>query len=190
MLAFVKGIVSQKINQAVIVDVQGIGYQLQTTTATNDQLNLKETTTLYVYEHIREDSHDLYGFLDPLTKQLFELLLSVSGLGPKMALAVMDLGQPESLKEAIAGGNVTYIMTANGVGKRLAERVVVDLKDKVGVLASQGATDFLRSGTDEAVEALTALGFSSQDALASLKDVSYDLPTEERVKQALRSRSA
>ena len=189
MLAFVRGTVSQKTDQGVVIDVQGLGYQIQVTTDTKDGLKLEEVATLYVYEYIRDDSYDLYGFPDQPTKQLFELLLSVSGLGPKMAQAVMDLGQPDSLKTAIAAGDVAYLMSASGVGKRLAERVVVDLKDKVGVIADVGATDFLASASDEAVEALTTLGFSAQDARLSLKDVSRDLPTEERVKQALQSRS-
>ena len=186
MLASIRGIVADKPPQGVIIDVQGLGYLLQTTSVTQASLELKQTVHLDIYEHIRQDNHDLYGFLDRPTKQLFELLLSVNGLGPKMALAVMDLSQVDGLKTAIAGGDVAYLTAASGVGKRLAERIVVDLKDKVGLLSSQTATDFLQSKTDEALEALTALGFSLQDAAASLKGVDRDLPTEERVKRALK----
>ena len=187
MLVFVRGLVSEKTDRGVIIDVNGLGYDLQTTNATQAALTLDQEAKLIVYEHIKADSHDLYGFLDQSARRLFETLLAVSGLGPKMALAIMNLGQAAAVRTAIANGDTGYLMAANKVGKRLAERIVVDLKDKVGLTSDQDATAFLQSDqSDEAVEALVALGVSTRDALISLKDVDTSLTTADRVKAALK----
>jgi Holliday junction DNA helicase RuvA len=143
-----------------------------------------------MYEHIREQAHDLFGFVTLDTKQLFELLLSVNGVGPKMALNVMSIGTSSEVRTAIAGGDVKFIQQANGVGKRVAERIVVDLKDKVGLAGVELATTgLLQSDSllrqDEAVEALISLGFAAPDAAAALADVPTDIALEERIKRAL-----
>jgi Holliday junction DNA helicase RuvA len=148
---------------------------------------------MYVYEHIREQSHDLFGFVTLDTKQLFELLLGVNGVGPKMALSVMSIGTASDVRSAIATGDVKYIQAAQGVGKRVAERIVVELKDKVGLEGVDLASTGLLQGEnvlmkDEAVEALVALGYSAQDAAVALQNVDADLPTEERIKLALKAK--
>jgi Holliday junction DNA helicase RuvA len=175
----------------VILDVSGVGYGLLVANEDYARLGSGDLTKLYIYEHIREQAHDLYGFLNQDTQTLFEQLLGVTGIGPKMALSVLNIGNGSEVRRSIASGDVKSIQKANGVGKRVAERIVVELKDKVGLpgvdLASTGLLQSDASLTqDEAVEALVALGYSPQDAAKALASVDKDLPTEERIKHALR----
>ncbi len=191
MIAALSGKVSEKLPELVILDVHGVGYGLFVTIEDYGRLKPGDEAKFYVYEHIRESSHDLFGFTKADTKYLFEQLLSVNGVGPKMALNMLSIGTANEVGQAIAAGDVKFIQAANGVGKKVAERVVIDLKDKVG-LASQELADSFFVGSaaaqkDEAVQALIALGFSTQDALGALSKVAADLPTEQRVKQALKA---
>lgn len=193
MIATLTGIVAEKLTELVVLDVQGVGYGLYMSLEDSASLQTGGITKIYVYEHIRENSHDLFGFLRSDNKQLFELLLGVNGVGPKMALNVLSVGTSSRVRQAIAGGDVKFIQTANGVGKRLAERLVVDLKDKVGLIGVDLASSGLLQAEevlleDEAAAALIALGFSSQDASRALQGVDPELPSEERIKQALRVR--
>lgn len=190
MIAVLSGVLSEKLDDLVVLDVNGVGYGLLVPLEDYSKLNTGETAKLYIYEHIREQSHDLFGFLTRDTKGLFEQLLDVNGIGPKMALNMLSIGSSSELRAAIAGGDVKYISQASGVGKRVAERVVVELKDKVGLIGVDlSATGLLQSEAnatqDEAVEALVALGFTVQDAAKALQGVPEDLPTPDRIKQAL-----
>lgn len=190
MIATLTGTVAEKISDIVVLDVQGVGYGLLVPTEDYGLLQTGNTAKLYIYEHIRETSHDLFGFVNLDTKQLFEQLLEVNGVGPKMALSVLSIGSANDVRRAIAGGDLKFIQQANGVGKRVAERIVVDLKDKVGLAGVDlSTTGMLQSDTlhlqDEAVEALVALGYSAQDAAAALAKVPGDLSTEDRIKKAL-----
>jgi len=191
VIATLNGIVSEKLSEQVVLDVGGVGYGLLMTTEDQSTLETGKDVKLYVYEHIRENSHDLFGFVSLDTKKLFELLLEVNGVGPKMALNMLSIGPSDSVKQAIAGGDVKYIQQASGVGKRVAERVVVDLKDKVGLASVDiEATGLLQADSrllqDEAVEALVSLGYTAQDAAKALKDVDQSLSTQERIKLALK----
>jgi Holliday junction DNA helicase RuvA len=191
MIAMLSGVIVEKLGELVVLDVSGVGYGLLVTTEDYGKLTLNESTKLYIYEHIRENSHDLFGFSGRDTKELFELLLTVNGVGPKMALAVLSIGNGNDVRTAVAGGDVKYIQQASGVGKRVAERIVVDLKDKVGLpgIDLKGAGLLQTDGIlrqDEAIEALVALGYSPQDAARSLASIDAELPTEDRVKQALK----
>ena len=187
MIASLEGIVSEKIADTVVLNVNGVGYGLLVPAEDFGALNSGKTAKLYVYEHIREVSYDLYGFSKLQTKALFEQLLSVNGVGPKMALNVLSIGSAEQVRGAIAAGDVKFLQQASGVGKRVAERAVIELKDKVGLDGSLGEAVLHRPGAgDEAVHALTSLGYSAEDAAMALANISKDLSTEERVKAALR----
>lgn len=191
MIATLNGVVSEKLTDMVVLEVQGIGYGLFVTAEDHGRLASGETIKVYIYEHIREQAHDLFGFLSRDTKGLFEQLLDVNGIGPKMALNMLSIGTAQEVRAAIASGDVKFIQRANGVGKRVAERVVVELKDKVGLPGVDLATTgLLQSETsvskDEAVEALMALGFSFQDAAKALQTIDANLSTEERVTMALK----
>jgi Holliday junction DNA helicase RuvA len=191
MIATLNGVVSEKLANVVVLDVAGLGYGLYVTNEDYGILASGQPAKVYVYEHIREQSHDLFGFVTLDTKNLFEQLLGVNGVGPKMALAVLSVGSGSSVRIAIAGGDTKYIQQASGVGKRVAERIVVELKDKVGLEGVDLAATGMLQGEgllmkDEAVEALVSLGYTAQDAAAALAKVSADLSTEERIKLALR----
>ncbi|HEU5005235.1 MAG TPA: Holliday junction branch migration protein RuvA [Candidatus Saccharimonadales bacterium] len=189
MIAVLDGKVSEKLGDLVIVTCGGVGYGAFVSFEDFGSLNVGEPAKLYIYEHIRENTHDLFGFRSLETKQLFEQLLSVNGVGPKMALAILSIASSAHVRTAIAGGDTKFISQAPGVGKRVAERVVVDLKDKVGLAASEGATEFLTTSAnpnDEALQGLVALGYSVQDAAEALKKVDSKLPPEQRIKEALK----
>lgn len=191
MIATLTGVVAEKNLEQIVLDVSGVGYGLLVANEDYGRLGTGDLAKLYVHEHIREAAHDLYGFMTLDTKQLFEQLLGVTGVGPKMALSILNIGNSNEVRQSIAGGDVKTIQKANGVGKRVAERIVVELKDKVGLEGVDlAATGMLQSDAtlrkDEAVEALEALGYSPQDAAAALAKVDKDLPTEERIKQALK----
>lgn len=191
MIATLTGQVAEKIADVVVLNVGGVGYGLLVTNEDFGRLAIGATMKVHVYEHIREQAHDLFGFVSLDTKQLFEQLLGVNGVGPKMALSVLSIGNVGEVRTAIAGGDTKFIQGAQGVGKRVAERIVVDLKDKVGLEGVElSTTGMLQSDSllrkDDAVEALVSLGFSAQDAAAALAAVPADLPTEDRIKMALK----
>jgi Holliday junction DNA helicase RuvA len=191
MIATLTGVVAEKTIDAVVLDVSGVGYGLLVTSEDYGRLGAGDLAKVYVYEHIRETAHDLYGFLSTETKELFELLLGVNGVGPKMALSVLSIGNTNEVRWAVASGDTKAIQRANGVGKRVAERIVVELKDKVGLegvdLNSTGLLQSERAiSQDEAAEALMALGYSPQDAAKALAPIEKSLPTEERIRQALK----
>lgn len=191
MIAHVSGVVAEKFGNAVIVDVHGLGYEVQVPLGDYEQALLHEEVKFYTYHHIREQSQDLFGFSTLAAKKLFELLITVQGIGPKAALSILSLGDSETVRNAIANSDTVFIARASGVGKKSAERVAVDLHDKVG-LALRTNNDVLGNsqiiaGSDEALEALMALGYSLADATKALEGVSTDLSTAERVTEALKS---
>ncbi len=192
MIATLEGIVTEKFLDSIVIDVGGVGYGLLVTTDDFANLPKGEKAKVFIHEHIREASHDLFGFTKLPTKFLFEQLLSVKNVGPKVALAVLDIGSDDYVRAAIASGEVKTLQTAKGVGKRAAEQIVVELRDKVGVVAGTGAEDIVgRSGvgqSDEAVQALIALGYQETDAMLALQNVDEKLPTETRIKQALKGK--
>lgn len=194
MIATLSGVVSEKLAYIVVLDVQGVGYGVFVTAEDHGRLVTGERAKVYIYEHVREQSHDLFGFLARDTQALFEQLLGVNGVGPKMALNMLSIGSAQAVRQAIASGDVKLIQQANGVGKRVAERVVVDLKDKVGLAGVDlASTGVLQSEEgllkDEAIEALVALGYTAADAATALQRVDPKLPTEDRIKQALKGTS-
>lgn len=190
MIATLSGQVSEKFEDLIVLDVAGVGYGLLVTNEDYGRLVTSQPAKLYIHEHIREDSHDLYGFLARDTQKLFEQLLSVKNVGPKVALAVLGIGSAAMVRGAIASGDVKLLQTAKGVGKRAAEQMVVELRDKVGLVAGADAEGIVTRGgvnlADEAVQALLALGYSEQDAQAALTDIDATLPTEERIRLALK----
>lgn len=191
MIATLEGRVAEKLGNIVVLRVSGVGYGILVTSEDFGALAQDTDCKLYIYEHIREDSHELFGFRSFFTKQLFEQLLSVNGVGPKMALNILSLGSIDQLKSSIANGDAAFLQSASGVGKRLAERVIVDLKDKIGLSAAEALSGMLGSADlkDDATQALVALGFPLQDAKLALRGIDSKLPTEERIRLALQGES-
>ena len=190
MIAHVYGVLVEKFGpSSAIVDVNGVGYEVQLAASDFEDVSINSNVKFYTYHHIREQSQELFGFSSLVAKKLFEMLISVQGVGPKAALAILSLGDSEDVRSAIANSDFVFISKASGVGKKTAERVVVDLSDKVGYAVRTNVNNTGMSNiakNDEALEALMALGYSLNDATKSLEGVSSELSTAERVTQALR----
>ena len=193
MIAHIKGEIAEKFAGSVIIDVQGVGYEISLTSPDFEALNLNDTVKVYTYHHVREQSEELFGFTALEGKKLFELLITVQGIGPKAAMSILSLGSYEEVRNAIAIADAAFISKASGVGKKSAERVIVDLREKVGLPTYYGRkNDPVAVSTvpanDEALDALMALGFQLADATRALEGIDLDLPVEERIRQALKSR--
>jgi Holliday junction DNA helicase RuvA len=191
MIAHVSGTVSEKFNSSIIVDVHGVGYEVAVAMGDYESALLNEPVKFYTYHHIREQSQELFGFSSLAAKKLFEMLITVQGVGPKAALAILSLGDSEIVRNAIANGDSAFITKASGVGKRIAERVVVDLTDKVGLALQTNVNTVGMSHqlqySDEALEALMALGYNLNDATRALEGIPTNLSTADRVTQALKN---
>lgn len=192
MIKYLHGEITEKNVDEVSIDIGGVGYGVKITVFDYDSLQLESPAKLYIHEHIKEDAYDLYGFLHIQTKNLFEQLLNVKNVGPKVAMAILGIGSEKSVREAIASGDVKRLQTAKGVGKRAAEQIVVELRDKVGLVASDEAEGVVTRGgidiNDEAMQALIALGYSEYDAQTALRGMDPGLSIEERIKQALKGK--
>ena len=191
MIAHINGIIVEKFNNSLIVDVHGVGYEIMVPTPDFEDVKLGEERKFYTYHAIRENAEDLYGFSSLAAKKIFELLISVQGVGPKAGMAILSLAEAEEVRNAIANADVAFISKATGVGKKSAERVIVDLRDKVGAPSHYGATKAkfasVEEKADEALDALIALGFPLKEATTALEKVDPTLPVEERVKMALKN---
>ena len=190
MIAHIRGKVTEKFGNSLIIDVAGVGYEITVPTPDFDAVMLDEEKKFFTYHSIRENAEELYGFSSLMAKKLFELLISVQGVGPKAGIAILSLAEPEEVRNAIANADTAFISKASGVGKKSAERVIVDLRDKVGIPSHYGATatkyTTAADANDEALDALMALGFSLKEASLALEKVDKSLPTEERIKLALK----
>lgn len=194
MIAHLIGVVTEKFDTSIILDVNGVGYELAISAPDAEKINLNDKIKFYTYHAIRENAEDLFGFSSLAAKKLFEMLVSVNGVGPKAAMSILSLGTPEEVRNAIANTDAAFVAKAAGVGKKSAERVIVDLRDKVGAPSHYGATEtkFTISASigpeDEALDALIALGFPLKEATAALAKVNPGLSVEERIKEALKQR--
>lgn len=191
MIAHIKGKVEEKFGlNGLIIDVNGVGYEMLVPTPDFENVNLGEEKKFFTYHQVRENAEELYGFSSLTAKKIFELLISVQGVGPKAGIAIMSLAEAEEVRNAIANADTAFISKATGVGKKSAERVIVDLKDKVGIPSRYGATEVttksILAEPDEALDALIALGFPLKEATAALEKVDNNLPVEERIKLALK----
>jgi len=191
MIAHIRGTITEKFGNAFIIDVNGVGYEITVPTPDFEAVHLDEEHKFFTYHAIRENAEDLYGFSSLAAKKIFELLISVQGIGPKAAIAILSLAEAEEVRNAIANADSAFISKASGVGKKSAERVIVDLRDKVGMPSHYGATEAkfakVDKENDEALDALIALGFPLKEALSALEKVDANLPVEERIKLALKN---
>lgn len=193
MIAHVSGVLAEKFLSSMVIDVGGVGYEVHVSALDYEAATLGEPVKLYTHHHIREQDQSLFGFSNLSAKRLFELLISVQGIGPKAALAILGLAPSEQVRSAIANGDGNFIQKASGVGKRSAERVIVDLKDKVGLPTGAYAHAATPAATlvpqDDALDALMALGYNLAQASEALQNVDVNLSTEDRVRQALKGGS-
>lgn len=187
MIATIEGVVAEKIGDTVVIELGGIGYEILVTAADWGASAIGQPAKFYIYEQIREDAHNLFGFTSVPAKQLFMQLLSVSGVGPKVAMQVMGATSIDRLQSSIAGGDADIFKGVSGVGKKTAERIMVDLKGKVVATGITGAP--VASG-DAAYQALIGLGYSTTQAAEAVAAVSAEVIGEQaRVKAALKQLS-
>ena len=189
MIAHISGKIAEKFAGSVIVDVSGVGYEVIVPINEFERSVLGDDIKFYTYHNITDRSQELFGFSSLAAKKLFELLITVQGIGPRAGIAIMSLGETEEVRNAIACEDAKFIQKAAGVGKKSAERVILDLKDKVGMAISKldGVGANISLASDEALEALIALGFNLNDATKALEQIPRDLPTEERITLALKA---
>ena len=189
MIAMLRGRAVERGEGRIVLDVGGVGYLLA---ATSSAIRLAvpdgEEVTLVTHLHVREDSMTLFGFANAAERTLFELLLGVSGVGPKAALAIVSSYAPDQIRRAIATADHALFTSISGIGMKTAERVVIDLKDKVGALPSTpdaAPEPVIADDHTAAREALVGLGMSVAEAEAALRGLAGDLPVGERVRMAL-----
>ena len=195
MFYYIEGRVAEIEPNLAIIDCGGVGYGLNTTANTISRLKPGEKAKLYVYSNIREDAFDLYGFFDKWEKRSFEMLLGVSGVGPKAALSILSSSTSETLAMAIVSGDEKALTVAPGIGKKLAQRILLELKDKMsketdgliigtGKVSSSGGSS---SKLSDAVSALAVLGYSNGEISTVLKDIDTETCSlEDIIRQALK----
>lgn len=197
MFNYINGTVAELMPNIAVLDCGGVGFQLNTSAYTAGSLKTGERAKLYTYLYVRDGIFELYGFSSRQEKRCFELLIGVSGVGPKAAVSILSVASPESLMMSILAGDEKAVMAAQGVGKKIAQRVILELKDKLareaGELSVAGGGAFaplpLRDGSSrsDAAAALTVLGYGAAEIQAALKGLDAEtMTTEELVKAALR----
>lgn len=202
MIAFLRGILVEVLPTSAILDVHGVGYEVLMPLSSTSKLPPPgKEVKIFTHLSVREDAQTLYGFSSEEEKKLFELLIgSVSGVGPKLALNVLSGISPEAFRHAVSSGNVKTLTSINGIGKKVAERIVVELKDKMGVTftgklpsgtsSAAAESSFMGSNAEDAVSALLTLGYKQGDAQTSVKAaiamLGAQATTEELIRACLR----
>jgi Holliday junction DNA helicase RuvA len=192
VIARLRGRPAGRTPDGLVVDVNGVGYLVAATPAVLRRAETGEEVTVETYLHVREDAMQLYGFADAGERELFTHLLTVSGIGPKVALAVVSGSPTDELRRAIALGDHARFQAIPGIGKKTAERIVLELKEKIGA-AEMDVVVSSAAGTEPhlvARDALVELGYTVAEAEQALAHTDPDLPAEERVRQALRTTAA
>jgi holliday junction DNA helicase RuvA len=188
MISYLKGKILNKGRGFVILLVGDIGYKVRVNATQYVELEIRQPAELYIYHHVREDSQELYGFNDMEGLEMFELLLSISGIGPKSAINALAIASVKDLKESIAHGDPTLLNKVSGIGKKTAERVVLELRDKVDYIKLSGITSKTGGGiTGDEIDALMALGYNLIQAREALKKVDPKVKDSgERIRAALK----
>jgi Holliday junction DNA helicase RuvA len=190
MIAHLSGkILHKDLRYCVVSTTDGVGYKVFSTIETLAKLHEGSVVSLWIHSVVREDAFDLYGFPDKESLDFFELLITISGIGPKSALGILSAASVSSIKEAITSGETSYLTKIAGIGKKVAEKIVLELKGKVGT-ADENAVS--KHGDVDAIEALKALGYTHKEARDALEEISEDPKTRElkdpgeKVRAALR----
>ncbi|MBL8031312.1 MAG: Holliday junction branch migration protein RuvA [Candidatus Doudnabacteria bacterium] len=182
MIGYLEGHVVYKTLSYTIVNVGGVGYKVFVVPQLLETPQ-GQAIKMFVYHKSSDDGQSLFGFPDVVSLHFFELLLTVSGVGPKIALSILSSGDMNTLKEAIAQQDSAFFSQMGGIGKKTAERIIVDLKDKIGILTSDAAST---NGSSDVFDALTGLGYSTNEARRVLTDIDRSAPMEAQLKQALK----
>ena len=186
MISSLSGTVRHKDLNALVVDVGGVGYKVLATSETTLNISLNSPIFLWIHMVVRETAMELFGFLDREGLETFELLITISGIGPRTALGILNVASPATLRQAVASADTTYLTRVSGIGKKNAEKIVLELKDKLKVSEEDRSVNSKTEG--DAMEALIALGYSERDSREALKKIPKDLEgAPNRVKAALKA---
>ncbi len=189
MYEYIKGKIITLTPTFVVIENDGIGYLIHITLYTYGSLGLEKEIKLYIHQHIREDAHLLYGFKEEKEREVFRLLLSVSGIGANTARMILSALSPDEFLQAIATEQVTLLQGIKGIGAKTAQRLVVELKDKAGKILPQNSLLSNNTFADEALSALVMLGFSKQQVEKTIREILRQHPqltVEELIKMALK----
>lgn len=174
-------------NNFVIIEVREVGYKVFVNPTMLAELEIGQEIDCYTHQYVREDSLDLYGFKSLDDLELFELLLSISGIGPKSALGTLAIASADEIKESISHGDPALLQKVSGIGKKTAERVVLELREKISYISPTQISSENGNTSGEEIDALLALGYSMQQARDALKNVSSDIKDSgERIREALK----
>ncbi len=185
MIAKIEGIVWDSNNKFITVGVGGIGLKVYSTTETKEISDKGEKISLFTHLVVREDALDLYGFTTEEELNFFEMLISISGIGPKTALNILNISSVLALKKAISDGDISHLTKVSGIGRKIAEKMILELKDKI-ILNTEEKETSLRDEID-AIEGLKSLGYTQKDAREALKEIDKSITkTGERIKAALK----
>ncbi len=188
MIGFLTGTITDKGPDYILIDVAGVGYQLHLSSNSISGLpSAGEKATVHTYMHVREDAIQLFGFQKILEKELFRKLIQISGIGPKVAMAVLSAMEPDRLTRAIISGDVDLITSVPGIGKKTAERVILELKEKLADIGPERAGEGNKTPYLEARDALVGLGYTLSEASRVLDSCKENLSAEEYIKEALKS---
>jgi Holliday junction DNA helicase RuvA len=182
MIGSIRGVVIKKGDRFVLVETAGVGYKIWTSQDNLLKAENGQEVLFFTHTHVREDALDLYGFLNNEELDFFELLINISGIGPKGALTILSVANIETLQKAISTGDVPYLTKISGIGKKTAEKMVIELRDKIGAVDKN---ETLRDELD-ALLALQALGYSQNEARDALKNLTAGLDTNQKIKEALK----
>lgn len=187
MLAFIRGTIKAKGQGFIIIETNGLGYQVFVNAAVYADVAVGAVTELYLHHHVREDAEELYGFPSFAALEFFKLLISISGVGPKSALGVLAMANLDELKASIAAGDPSLLTKVSGIGTKTAERIVLELRNKIDALAPlSGGAGGAFAHSDE-IDALISLGYSLQQAREALQNVDVAVTDSgERIRAALR----
>ena len=187
MIARLEGTIVHSTDKFLIIDISGVGYKLYATAETLASSPLGEHASFWIYTSVRENAIDLYGFRNTEEMEFFELLLDVSGIGPRSALSILAIAHINILKRAIATGDTGYLNKVSGIGKKTAEKIIIELRDKLKDYKNDGDTPEMLRDESDIIEALKSLGYSQNEARDALKKVpSSVIGTNARIKEVLR----
>ncbi len=188
MISFIRGTAHHMENEAVTVLVGNIGYRVNVPRNVLESLQLEQETELYTYQHVREDALDLYGFQDRGSLTLFRQLISVSGVGPRLGLLILSQVDSEDLKRAIIHKDTGTLTAISGVGKKTAERIVLDLQESVAVGSPEDMVVAAAAGAAQlsTLDALLSLGYSRAEGLAAIQNIDSEGTLEEQVRASLK----
>ena len=186
MISLIRGPIIELGTRHIIIDIHGLGYKVYVTEDALHILKPGTETTLWTHLAVREDALDLYGFTTKKEKEFFELLISISGIGPKSALNILSTVSSDTLVSAVRSGSTSHLVKVSGIGRKTAEKIVLELRDKLGAMQSEDMTMGMSSDMD-AIEALKALGYDADDAREAMKKVGKEIEdTGAKVKAALK----